>query len=189
MKIAKIHHKSTRVLMRIVNGIAKSTRANGAARFLLGRSHSRLRAGLRGDEGNALIEVALILPVLLSVLMGIFVVGIAYNQQMVLTNAVNIGGQYLGALTPNTTTDPCADTVTQIKNAAPILNPANLLVSFTLEGSSLGQTNSCSGDQSDLNSQKNVTVTAKYQCNLTIMGINFAPSGCWVYASVTELGN
>jgi Flp pilus assembly protein TadG len=150
-----------------------------------------MRAGFRGDEGNALIEVALILPILLSVLMGIFVVGIAYNQQIVLTNAVNIGGQYLATLGPTNTTDPCADTLTQIKNAAPILNPTNLKVSFTLEGTSLGQVTSCSGDQSDLESggTKNVTVSATYPCNLVIVGINFAPSGCNVWASITELGN
>jgi Flp pilus assembly protein TadG len=154
---------------------------------------SRLSAPLRGDdEGNALIEVALILPVLLSVLMGIFVVGIAFNSQMVLTNAVNIGGNYLSTLTPSNTTDPCAATVTQIDNAAGPLNKSNIKLSFNLEGTGLGSgTTSCSGDETLLNSggTKNVTVSATYPCNLVILGINFAPSGCNLTATITELGN
>jgi Flp pilus assembly protein TadG len=193
MKIARNPHKFIRVLMRIVNGIAGSARANGATRFHAKRGHSRLRAGFRGDAGNALVEVALILPVLLSVLMGIFVVGIAFNNWMVLTNAVDIGGQYLATLTPSTTSDPCADTITQIYNAAGPLSHSSIKVTFNLEGTSEGVvgtgTTSCSGAQSNLNSQMNVTVSATYACNLTILGINYAPAGCNLPATITELGN
>jgi Flp pilus assembly protein TadG len=137
------------------------------------------------DEGAALTEIAITLPILLTVIIGLFRFGVAINNQLTLTQAVGTGAQYLQQIRTNTT-DPCADTFTQIKNAAPYLNSSNISLSITMDGTTPTQTgNSCSGAQSDLVQGEPVTVTATYPCNLTVYGINYAPS-CLLHAQVTE---
>ena len=68
----------------------------------------RVRARLHfGDEkGGALVEFALVLPVLLLVVTAITTFGIALNNYLQLTEAVGIGGQVLSVSRGNTT-DPC----------------------------------------------------------------------------------
>jgi len=61
---------------------------------------SRCRAGL-GEAGQALVEVAIALPILLALLVGIFEFARAYNVQQVITNAAREGAR-LGVL-PSTT--------------------------------------------------------------------------------------
>ena len=54
------------------------------------------------------------LPLLLLVFTGIFDFGIAYYNQLTLTQAVGAGAQYLQQIRTSTT-DPCADTLTAIR--------------------------------------------------------------------------
>jgi Flp pilus assembly protein TadG len=53
----------------------------------------------RGERGNALIETAITLPILLLMMVGIFEVGRAYETWQVLTNAAREGARM--AVTPN----------------------------------------------------------------------------------------
>lgn len=55
----------------------------------------------RGSRGAALIEFALILPLLLMLLVGIVSAGVAYNHQLGLTHAAREAGRY-GATLPVT---------------------------------------------------------------------------------------
>jgi Flp pilus assembly protein TadG len=185
MNIGKIPHISARVLMRIVNGIAKSTRSNGVAPLRVERSHSRLRTGFRGDEGNALVEFTLVLPFLMAVLMGIWVVGTAYLQYISLVNAVGSGAQNLQQIRQSTT-NPCADTYTAITAAAPALATSSLTMEVWLNGHDEGAgTNTCSGDQSFLKQDEPIKVQGTYVCNLSIMGINYFPN-CKLTSATTE---
>ena len=54
----------------------------------------------RGEAGSTVAETALVLPVLLVVLTGIFSFGIILNQYLVLTNAVNGGARGFAASAP-----------------------------------------------------------------------------------------
>ena len=47
----------------------------------------------RDDRGQALLEFALVLVVLVLILLGIITFGIAFNNQITLTNAVNNAAQ------------------------------------------------------------------------------------------------
>jgi Flp pilus assembly protein TadG len=117
-------------------------------------ARARRRACLRRDEeGQSLVEFALVLPVLMLVVFGMFAFGfyIAYFQAV--TQAVGIAGQKV-ANSRNDVTDPCATAVTALEQASPLyINPAKLSVQVWFEepGSStyneLG-TNTCSGTQS-----------------------------------------
>jgi Flp pilus assembly protein TadG len=150
--------------MRKVNGFAKSTKVSSAARS----AGNRVRACLRkGDEGNALVEFTLVLPLLLTVLIGIFVMGTIYVQYIELTNAVGSGAQYLQQIRQSTA-NPCADTFTAITNAAPTLTKSNMTMTLNMNGTVV-TANTCAGDQTDLVSTQPVTVTVTYPCNISIL--------------------
>jgi len=142
------------------------------------------------DEGNSLVEFTLTLPILMAVLMAIFEFGIAFNNQLQLTQAVGSGAQYLQQIR-STTTDPCKDTITTIENSAPSLKASSISLTLTMSGNSPVTGSSCSGDQSQLAQGEPVTVYASYPCNITIFGINIGglttrTFTCNLTAQVTE---
>ena len=63
---------------------------------------TRIRTLLGGEQGTALLETALILPLLLLVSVGIFEFGRAFQTLQVLTNAAREGARL--AVTPNSST-------------------------------------------------------------------------------------
>jgi len=65
--------------------------------------HRSRRHGLRGESGQALVEVAIALPILLALLVGIFEFARAYNVQQVITNAAREGARE--AVLPSTLQD------------------------------------------------------------------------------------
>jgi len=193
MKAATIPHGLVGVFMRGVNAITKSARASGAPRPA--RKRARLR---RGEEGAAIVEVALMMPILMTIILGLFVLGILFKNYMILTNAVGSGAQYLQALSTSNSTetpDPCAATTTVIQNSAPTLIAANITLTYTLNGSSYGTT--CAGAMSKLVVGAQVTVQAYYPCNFLLMSesgpspvavsqTNYS-TGCQLPASSTQL--
>ncbi len=141
------------------------------------------------EQGGALVEFALVLPALLMILSALLSFGLAFSNQVTLTQAVGSGAQYLQEIR-TTTADPCKDTFTAIANASPILNPSSISVTYTLNGTSFGplkgaSANTCTSGTTDLMQQMPVTVQATYPCLLTIYGASFA-SGCNLSAKVTE---
>lgn len=67
---------------------------NRTARRLYSRVRSRARRRTRlGEAGQALVEVAIALPILLALLVGIFEFARAYNVQQVITNAAREGAR------------------------------------------------------------------------------------------------
>jgi Flp pilus assembly protein TadG len=85
------------------------------------------------EDGSTVVETAIVLPILLIVLTGIFSFGIILNQYLVLTNAVN-GGARAFAMSEQPSTsesmmasaDPCAGTATIIQNSASNLSASNI---------------------------------------------------------------
>jgi Flp pilus assembly protein TadG len=124
---------------------------SGKARPIGGRLRS-------GDEGQALVEFAMVMPLLVLLTMGLFMFGIYIaNYQMLLT-AVNSGGMALsrdrnvGAGTG----DPCLDVLNAMKQSAPTLNLASLTnISITMNGNTAvtgtGSSFSCSSDATEMN--------------------------------------
>jgi Flp pilus assembly protein TadG len=137
----------------------------------------------REQNGSSLIEFALVLPVMLLVMTGIFTFAVAINHQEQLTQAVGAGGQYLQQIRTSTT-DPCKDTFTAITNAAPNLTSANITLTVTM-GTTSVTAKTCSGDVSLLTQGGSVSVAATYPCTLTAYAYNFG-SACTLSAKVTE---
>ncbi len=142
----------------------------------------------RGEDGGALIEMALTAPVLMLLFTGLITFAMAYKNQIVLTQATGVAGQYLAQIR-TTSTNPCSDVFTALKNAAPGLNSASISVSVTMNGTTPTQTgNSCSGAQSDLVQGSTVTVYATYPCTLQVYSVAGYKLGssCSLQAKVSE---
>lgn len=135
------------------------------------------------EEGSVIVELALSLPMLMLLFTGVLTFAAAYNHQLILTQAVGAGGQYLQQLR-SSTTDPCQDTMTVIKNSAPSLDPSSITLTLTMNGAKVTGS-SCGGYQSYLLEGTPVTVSATYPCSLQVFSMKFA-SSCQLTAQVTE---
>lgn len=167
--------KSAKAAMEIQD----EQRANGSMRASFGKD----------EEGQTLVEFAFVVPVLLAVLLGIFQSAILFGDNLQLTNALGTGAQYLQEIR-TTTSDPCADTFTAIKNAAPSLAPPSIGLKFSFTSSTGTVTTvsgtSCSGDEADMGGGQPVSVTATYPGSLTIVGIHFLPNGFLLSQTITQ---
>jgi len=136
----------------------------------------------KGIAGSSILEFALVVPVLLTLVMAMFVFGIAINQYLTLTNATTSGAQSL-ATARGQTSDPCNTAVLAVQAASPTLTQGNLKFYFAFNGGSLTQESSCTSQT--LVEGQNAQVKVTYPCNLTVMGVNFAPS-CTLTAQTAE---
>ena len=134
----------------------------------------RVVSAWRRTEGQAIVEFTLVVPLLLLVLLGIFKLGILFNHSLVLTDAVRVSARQLAVERGQPT--PCADASTSFHSAGSGLSgAADPTYSFS-DG-----TSQCSAG---LVSNTSATVTATYPCDLSILGVNFAP-GCQLSSSTT----
>lgn len=99
---------------------------------------ARIGSCCRGEEGSTVAEMALVLPILLGVLTGVFSFGIALNQYLVLTNAVNNGARAFamsaqtdGSLSMLDSGDPCKYAAQTIQSAASNLNTSSITYTIT----------------------------------------------------------
>lgn len=170
-----------------LNQAAASSRTRVESRSLGGRLRSCFRCG---NQGQSIVEFALVLPILLMVLTAIFAFGMLFFNQLTLVSSVGVGGQYLQTIRQSTT-NPCSDTFTAITQAAPSLDPTKISLSFVLNATNATTTkattvvgNTCSGDQTMLVLQSPATVTATYPCSMPIFGYTWGT--CQLSASTTE---
>jgi len=155
-----------------------------------------------------MVELALVLPVLLLIMVGILKAGLLYNNYITLTDAVRVGARQLSL--GRGLDDPCTPAAQRTIDAAASLtltmdsnpamtdltNPANAgKVKITLltpdscgvnlnppviVGGVAQRYTSATMLQGD-----QATVQATYPCDLKIMGIDIYP-GCTLKASATE---
>lgn len=95
----------------------------------------------RQEEGSTIAEMAMVLPIMLAVLTGIFSFGVGLNQYLVLTNAVNNGARAFAMSAPSQDNnvsimdsgDPCLYAASMITTSASNLNTANITytISYT----------------------------------------------------------
>jgi len=139
------------------------------------RVHTRLRTD---DEGSNLVEFALILPLLLMFLTGIFSIGAAFEHHQALWQAVGVGAQQLSQ-SRDSSVDPCAETFAAITGVAPNLDPVKLNLTITMNGVGVSGKN-CAGSLSALKLAQpgSVTVQATYPCSVQVFGVTVAPITC-----------
>jgi Flp pilus assembly protein TadG len=143
---------------------------------------SLFRCMLKNDEGVSAIEFAILSPVLLLIVTGIFKFGVAMNHSLSLTNAVAQGALTL-ALSRGTTT-PYSSTTGAIGAAAPNLVPAQTTITVKINGTA------CTSDATCVTMMiagQTAVVKATYPCDLTVMGHNYAPSSCNLSAQTAQM--
>ncbi len=150
-----------------------------------------------GEDGGPLVEMGFAVPMMMVLVTGMCAFGLSLNNYIELTSAVGNAAQYLQQ-TASTTSDPCADVATGLKNIAPNLGAGSISVSLTMTNSGgtstktdTGTANSfsCSADKSYLSTGGNVTVAATYPCTLAIYALPYGAQigrSCTLSAQVTE---
>jgi Flp pilus assembly protein TadG len=148
------------------------------------------------EEGQALVEAALVLPLLLLAGTGILVFGMYMMQILSLTEGVGSAGRVL-AVNAGVTLDPCDTAAQAFKNAAPVLKPSNLSYEITLNtgtgGDHVYSSSTCSSSSTTtgaagyLVSGGTAKVKVSYSnCSLSFYGNNLLPGGCSISQQVTE---
>lgn len=149
-----------------------------------GSSGKRTHGRARGGKGQAMLEFAIVAPVLLTVLLAISVLGIAFNNYLTLTHATSTAAQLL-SISRGQTSDPCATTSAAVEQAAPYLKTSNLTFSIALgSGSPITYGTPYTGTSctsASLVEGQTAKVTTTYPCSLLIYGHNYAP-GCTLAA-------
>lgn len=152
---------------------------------------------LFGEDGGPLVELGMVLPMMMVLVTGMCAFGLSLNNYIELTSAVGNAGQYLQQ-TASTTSDPCSDVATAMKNIAPNLGKNNISITLTMANSGgtstktdTGTANSfsCSGDKSYLSTGGNISVSATYPCTLAIYALPYGAQigkSCTLSAQVTE---
>ena len=176
--------------MRRVNGFAESKRLSSSARS----AGKRVRACLhKGDDGNTIVEMALMLPILLTVMLGIFVLGIMFTNYTSLTQATGASAEYLQSLqTEPVGTDVCSMVWTFLTGAAPSLDSTKLKLTVTLNGTApagttTGTGGSCPTTSTNMASGVKVTVATSYPCSFVIYGKDYAGGNCNLTATTSQL--
>jgi Flp pilus assembly protein TadG len=153
---------------------------------------SRRNCELAKDcTGTVAIEFALVLPLLLTILLGIVQFALIFNNISVLTNAAAAGALVFSQGRSLPSSAPYSATVTQIQSAAASLVQANLTITTSVQGAS------CTGDSGCLTALRNAypggsaSVTVTYPCPLILstaglqwLGIN--TTFCPLTSTVTE---
>ena len=128
---------------------------------------------VRGEEGDAMFEFAMVLPLLSMLLVGIIYGGITFYDYVTLADAVAVGARTIATNRGAGTGPPtaCSMGETALDNAATNLKSGSLTISaetFTGPGGSV-----CSA----LVAGDYVTVTATYPCSMTVpfANINLCP--------------
>ena len=99
-----------------------------------------------------MVEFALAIPVVLTLLLAVVVFGVAFNNDLQLTFATSNATQQLSILRGQTT-DPCKDTSKVLFAAAPTLNQSKIKFTIVLNGTTVAGPNAatptCSGTPPD----------------------------------------
>ncbi len=143
---------------------------------------SLFRSTLKNNEGVSAIEFAVISPVMFTLMIGIFQFGIAMSHYLNLTNAVAQGALTIALSRGNAT--PYSSTTAAIAAAAPSLIAAQTTITVKINGVACSTDAACSAA---LVAGQPALVKATYPCDLTVMGINYAPSGCNLTAQTTQM--
>jgi Flp pilus assembly protein TadG len=137
---------------------------------------SRTQGLLRSeDEGQAIVETAVTLPLILLIMTGIFSFSIALYQKLMLSEAVGNAGRMLAV--DRGSTNPCLDAANAIYAAAPTLKQSNITLTFTLDGTNYGAgVATCPGPSGGKNTEmvqgQTAVIQATYPTAIGVYGMN-----------------
>jgi Flp pilus assembly protein TadG len=155
-----------------------------------------LRGLLGSDsEGGSLVEFAVVLPLLMMVMTGMFSFGIALNNYLVLTSAVGSGARALSLTRGQTTptlaaTDPCKYAAAIANSAAPNLSSGSITYTFVwttinTSGTAVSTSYTSSCPALTMNAGDSVQMHASYPYSLVLYG--WTPGTMNLTAQTAEL--
>jgi Flp pilus assembly protein TadG len=133
-------------------------------------------------SGATAVEFALVFPILLVILFSIIKFGIAFNNYLELTDSVRVGARQLAIDRSSST--PYTDSRNAVFSSAANLTQAKITVTLSVSNTVCGSDSTCATALSAAQGAAS-KVSATYPCDLTIMGVNFAP-GCTLTSTTTE---
>ena len=152
---------------------------------MVGLKNASVRAGGGcGEDGQALTELAVVIPVLLLVATGIGAFGITMVNYLRLVDAVNDAARQM-VIIRSQTNDPCLTLSTIVQNAAQSLTASKMNFTFVLNGTTYTGT-TCTAGASNLVQGATGKITVTYPCSIAVYKSNFAP-GCTLQAATAEL--
>lgn len=139
------------------------------------------------NDGGALVEMAITLPIMMLIMTGIFSFSVALYQKEQLAEAVGNAGRQLAV--DRGAVDPCLDAANAVYAAAPGLNSSKITLSITMGGTTTGGTctNKGGANNSLMPAGGNAQLQASYPCILQVFGYANASSSCTLYSQVTEV--
>lgn len=144
------------------------------------RSHRQALRSLATDQrGATAVEFALILPVLSLLLFSMIAFGTTLYNYEVLAGATSTGARQFAVSRGSAT--PIANTKAIVYASAPGMNSSKIALGFLVSGTPCITEAACAAA---LQNGVPATVTLAYPCNLSVLGINFAPN-CMLGASTT----
>jgi Flp pilus assembly protein TadG len=139
----------------------------------------RRLAHIRREDGQALVEFALVLPVLLMIATAITSFGLTFYRYITLTDAVRSGARTLSL--GRGLTDPCTPAINQTVNSAVDVNLSASQVKLRVNGDACS--NGTTG--TDWTQGNQATVSASIPYSLDIFGVITVKSGT-LTASATD---
>jgi Flp pilus assembly protein TadG len=115
-----------------------------------------MKRRIRNENGQTLVEFALVAPLLLLILFGIVQFGIAFRDSVTLSDAVRVGARK--AAVSRTASDPKAAVELSVKKAAADLDTSAVTVTVDASGGSWQP-------------GSDVTVSATYPYEINILGL------------------
>ncbi len=149
--------------------------------------HAFRQRRFRGDEGGALVELAIALPLIMTLLTGAASFSLALYSYEQLGNAVSSATQLLGE-EQGITTDPCNTAMTAVTAALPNWTASNFTYTVTITNSSgtatsypsgstygSGSKFSCTAGAANMAANEPVTLTVSYAYSWFPI-LDFSPS-------------
>jgi Flp pilus assembly protein TadG len=166
------------------------------------RQNSRL-FHVRCEQGSTLVEFAFVLPPLLLLLIGMMTFGIAFWNQITLTNATNIAAQLAANSRQQTPVDLCGPVNNALYQAGSGINNPNvtnpltfsiLVGGFAIQNSSGSPISSnikvastgATACPVQLTQGEQVSLSTTYGCNLNFLAYSFGGNKCLLSAQVAE---
>ncbi len=164
MKITRSADQRANLPSPDLNCVEGAGKANAGIRFI--------RVQLRsGSEGGALIETALVLPLLLLIMTGMFSLVMALYSYQQLGNSTITAAQQLGA-GRGLINDPCATVVTAVTTGLPNWTASKFTYTLTVTdatgtahkfGPTAGSTFTCTTGGANMGQNEPVTLSVSYQ--------------------------
>jgi len=177
-------YPTRQALQRGLRFFAASSEGDGEAGLRRARQCGRL---LFAEDGGPLVEFAMVLPMMMAMMTGIFYLGIGLAQYIQLTNATDIAARQISISrgVSALASDPCSTGTTYFEAAAPNLTTSNLTFVYTINGTGHTGTSCTSLALTSASQGENVEVQVSYPIHLGIYGLGW--SSIPLKAQTTEI--